>query len=249
MTMAKKMREPSSPTPLIDVAGLSKSFAGHVVLNGVSFRLPAGRGLSICGPNAAGKSTLLRIAAGLLPPGQGDVRICGYHLKKQPEKAKAALGAIFHSSMVYPKLTVLENLRFFAALYAVRRAQTRINALLERSGLMPYRYDPAGILSRGMTQRLAISRALLHEPAVLLADEPFTGLDADAASHLTDILNEFRSGGGSFVMTTHNVRYALDSCDEVAVLDRGRLILHQPVSAIDAARFARDYLLYARAKA
>ncbi|UCG48524.1 MAG: ABC transporter ATP-binding protein, partial [Phycisphaerales bacterium] len=205
MTMAEKMREPSSP-PLIDVAGLSKSFAGHIVLNGISFRLPAGRGLCICGPNAAGKSTLLRIAAGLVPPGDGGVRICGYDLRKQPEKGKAALGAIFHSSMVYPQLTVLENLRFFAALYAVRQAETRINELLERSGLMPYRYDAAGILSRGMTQRLAISRALVHAPAVLLADEPFTGLDVDAASHFTDVLNEFRRAGGSFVMTTHNVR-------------------------------------------
>jgi heme ABC exporter ATP-binding subunit CcmA len=244
--MAEKLQKSSEP-PTVDVAGVSKSFGNQLVLKDISLYLTAGQGLCICGPNASGKTTLLRIMAGLLKPGEGAVQICGFDVKSQARQAKAMLGAIFHKSMVYPQLTVIENLRFFALVYGVRNGKAHIQNLLEQTALMPYRYDRAGILSRGMMQRLAIARALVHKPIVLLADEPFTGLDADASNHLVTILNNFKDEGGTVVMTTHDVNLSLQCCRQVAVLDKQKLIFNAKISKIDTAAFAKDYLLYARA--
>lgn len=234
------------PTLAVDVAGVSKSFGSQLVLKDISFHLTGGQGLCICGPNAAGKTTLLHIMAGLLQPDAGAVQICGFDVKSQAQQARATLGAIFHKSMVYPHLTVIENLRFFASLYGVRDTAARIQELLEQAALMPYRYDRAGVLSHGMMQRLAIARALVHRPNVLLADEPFSGLDADASGHLVNMLNRFKSEGGAIVMTTHNVDLSLQCCEQVAVLDKRRMIFNAKISEIDTTAFARDYLLYAR---
>jgi len=244
--MAEKLQKSAEP-PAVDVAGVSKSFGNQLVLEDISFHLTNGQGLCICGANAAGKTTLLRIMTGLLQPDAGTVRICGFDVKSQPQQAKAKLGAIFHKSMVYPQLTVIENLRFFALVYGVRNGKAHIQNLLEQTALMPYRYDRAGILSRGMMQRLAIARALVHKPIVLLADEPFTGLDADASNHLVTILNNFKDEGGTVVMTTHDVNLSLQCCQYVAVLDKQKLIFNAKISEIDTAAFAKDYLLYARA--
>jgi len=230
----------------VDVAGVRKSFGSQVVLEDVGFRLAGGQGLCICGPNAAGKTTLLRIMAGLLQPSAGAVQICGFDVRSKARQAKAKLGAIFHRSMSYPQLTVIENLQFFARLYGVSNSKTDIEELLEQTGLTPYRYDRAGVLSRGMLQRLAIARALVHRPPVLLADEPFAALDADASRHLVAMLNNFRDGGGTIVMTSHNVDLSLQCCPRAAVLDEGKLIFAAKVCEMDAAAFARDYLLYAR---
>jgi heme exporter protein A len=244
--MAHEIQEPLPNHPAVSLEGISKSFDTHVVLEGICLQLTAGRGLCICGPNAAGKSTLLRIMAGLLRPAAGTVQICGFDLDRQPEQARSRLGAIFHKSMVYQQLTVLENLRFFARLYGLKDQGARIEQLLTQTALTRYRHDPAGILSRGMTQRLAIARALLHTPRVLLADEPFTGLDLDAGRHLVEILTDFKQAGGSLIMTTHNVALALTCCEHVAVLDNRRLVLNADVGEIDVEKFTRDYLAYAR---
>ena len=243
--MAEKLQKSLEP-PAVDVSGVCKSFGSQVVLEDISFHLKAGQGLCICGANAAGKTTLLRIMAGLLQPGAGAVQICGFDVKTQARQARAKFGVIFHKSMVYPQLTVIENLRFFALVYGVRDAKDHIEKLLEQTALMHYRYDRAGVLSRGMMQRLAIARALVHRPTVLLADEPFTGLDADASDHLVTILNNFKNEGGAIVMTTHDVNLSLQCCQHVAVLDRRKLIFNAKVCEINADAFASDYLLYAR---
>jgi heme ABC exporter ATP-binding subunit CcmA len=230
----------------VDVAGVCKSFGSQVVLENVSFRLPGGQGLCICGANAAGKTTLLRIMAGLLQASAGAVQICGFDVKLQARQARARLGAIFHKSMVYPQLTVIENLRFFARVYGVRDNAAHIQKLLEQTVLTAYRYDRAGVLSRGIMQRLAIARALVHKPIVLLADEPFTGLDVDASKHLVTILNNFKNEGGTIVMTTHDVNLSFQCCENAAVLDKRKLIFNAKVCEINADAFAKDYLLYAR---
>jgi heme exporter protein A len=242
--MAEKLKRLSES--VVDVAGVCKFFGSQVVLEDISFRLPGGQGLCICGANAAGKTTLLRIMTGLLQPDAGTVQICGFDVKTQAQQARAVLGAIFHKSMVYPQLTVLENLRFFARLYGVEDGKGHIQDLLEQIGLLPYRYDRAGVLSRGMMQRLAIARALVHKPIVLLADEPFTGLDVDASKHLVTILNNFKDEGGTIVMTTHDVNLSLQCCEHVAVLDKRKLIFKAKVCEINPDAFAKDYLLYAR---
>lgn len=240
------MQKPLGQTPVINLAGVCKSFGSRVVLNAISFSVTSGQGLCICGANAVGKTTLLRIISTTLKPSEGVVELCGFNVQRQAWKIKPLVGAIFHKTMVYPQLTVVENLRFFAMVYGVKNSKARIEKLLEQTGLTPYRYDSAGILSRGMMQRLAIARALVHDPVVLLADEPFTGLDADAGNHLVAILRSFKDTGGTIVMTTHNVNLPLQCCEQVAVLDDKRLIFNAKVSEINAADFTNDYLLYAR---
>jgi len=174
--------------------------------------------------------------------------LCGYNLRKHPEKAKPQLGVVSHKSMVYPNLTVLENLSFFATLYGIRDSTSRVEELVEDVGLFSYRYDKAGILSRGLLQRLAIARALVHRPVVLLAYEPFTGLDVEACEHLINVLANFTNNGGTIVMTIHDIKTGIRCCDRVVVLDKTQLIFDAMFSDIDTTSFAQDYLSYARSK-
>lgn len=244
--MSEELRESLGRTPVINLSGVCKSFGNRPVLEAISFSVSGGERFCICGANAAGKTTLLKIIAGLLQPSDGVVVLCESNMTTEGEKNKLLVGTVLHKSMVYPQLTVIENLRFFAGLYGVKDNNSRIQELLELTGLMPYRYDNAGILSQGMTQRLAIARAMVHKPIILLADEPFAGLDDRACRHLINLLSDFKDNGGTVVMTTHNINFALDCCEKVAVLDDRKLIFNAKVSDIDAAEFARDYLSYAR---
>jgi heme exporter protein A len=230
----------------LSVRAIRQAFATRPVLKGVDLAVSAGQAVCLCGVNGAGKSTLLRVVAGLLRPDSGSVAIGPCDMRREPERARRQLGMISHASMVYPELTVAENLAFAAHLYGVPDRAGRIEELLTGTGLTSYRYDRAGILSRGLLQRLAIARALLHQPAVLLADEPFTGLDADATERLLAILDQFVHDGGALLMTTHDIRLGLRCCRRVAVLDQGVLILDVEKETIDADRFADDYLSYAR---
>ena len=230
---------------VINVKSVSKAFDTRAVLRDIAIDVGTAQAVLICGINGAGKTTLLRIIAGLLQPDQGSVEICGYNIRKNPEKAKSQFGMISHKSMVYPELTVLENLSFFATLYGVKDSETYITELLQDVGLSSYKYDTAGILSRGLLQRLAIARALVHRPALLLADEPFTGLDAEACHHLITVLTEFTNNGGTIVMTTHDIDIGLQCCNRVVVLDKSNLIFDAGTSDIDKARFLKDYISYA----
>ena len=244
--MNKEPQKPSNQAPVINLSGVCKSFGSRTVLETISFSVTGREGLCICGANAAGKTTLLRIIAGLLQPGEGMVEVCGFNMATDSQRIKPMLGVIFHKSMVYPQLTVIENLQFFARLYGAKNNKMRIQELLEQTGLTPYRYDSAGILSGGMTQRLAIARALIHKPVVLLADEPFAGLDDQARKYLIKLMSSFKNDGGTVVMTTHDINLALDCCDKIAVLDDRKLIFSAKISDINTAGFTMDYLSYAR---
>ena len=233
---------------VINIKSVSKAFDTRNVLRDIAIDIDTEQAVLICGINGAGKTTLLRIIAGLLQPDQGSVELCGYNIRKDPEKAKSQFGMISHKSMVYPELTVLENLSFFATLYGVKDSDTYITKLLQDVGLLSYRYDTASILSRGLLQRLAIARALVHRPALLLADEPFTGLDAKACHHLITVLNEFTKNGGTIVMTTHDIDIGLKCCNRVVVLDKSNLIFDAKTSDIDKERFLKDYISYARSE-
>ncbi len=230
----------------LSVHGVSKTFVTRPVLRGIDFAVPMGQAVCLCGINGAGKSTLLRIIAGLLRPDHGTVIVNGFDVRKHAEAAKRQLGMISHASMVYPELTVLENLAFAARLYGVSDRAARIEELLAGTALSSFRHDRAGILSRGLSQRLAIARALLHRPTVLLADEPFTGLDADVSERLVAIFDQFVRGGGTILMTTHDTRMGLRCCQRVVVLDKGVLVLDKMKNEIDSEQFAGDYLSYAR---
>jgi heme exporter protein A len=232
--------------PRLSVCSVSKTFVARPVLRNVDLAVPGGQAVCLCGINGAGKSTLLRIIAGLLRPDGGMVTINGHDMRRSPEAAKRQFGMISHASMVYPELTVQENLTFAARLYGVPHRAERIEELLTGTELTSFRHDRAGILSRGLLQRLAIARALVHQPVVLLADEPFTGLDAGATDRLLAIFERFVRDGGTILMTTHDTRLGLRCCRRVAVLDQGVLVLDVMKERIDCERFADDYLSYAR---
>jgi len=234
--------------PVIEVRAVSKSYGFRLVLKDVDIEIGCSQGLCICGVNGAGKSTLLRIIAGLLKPDNGTVKLFGQDIYSEPEKARPQLGMISHKTMLYPELTVEENLLFFARLYHLGDCFSDIDKLLEELGLGPYRYERASTLSRGMLQRLAIARALVHRPGVLLADEPFTGLDQGATKHLVTVFKRFRTDGGTLLMTSHDTKSALNCCDRVVVLHNKGVVLDAPTDEIDVALFAEDYLSYARSR-
>jgi heme exporter protein A len=179
---------------------LTKFYGLRPVLKGISLDIEQGEFLAVLGANGAGKTTFLRVLATLNRPSSGALVIGGIDALKHPDQARAQIGMVSHHSMVYPDLSAFENLRFHAVMHSV---ETRIEDALRRVDLWPRAHDAARTFSRGMTQRLAIARALIHDPPLLLLDEPFTGLDQPSAERLSQLLNDTAAQGRTVVMTTH----------------------------------------------
>lgn len=238
-------KQQSIAHPVLTVNGLSKAFTRPVLKN-INLSVDGGQSVLLCGINGAGKSTLLRIMAGLLAPDSGSVTVAGKCLHRESEKVKARLGVIMHQSLLYADLTVEENLDFVAALYNVPQKRQRIASLLEQVGLTAFRYDRAAVLSRGLLQRLSIARALIHQPEIILADEPFTGLDSASVDYLVAMLNSFRQGGGTVILTTHDTALGFRCADRVIVIDKTQIILDRGAAQIEQTQFTQDYLRYAR---
>lgn len=232
----------------ICLRAVCKTFDERRVLAGIDLEANKGESICVCGLNGAGKSTLLRLVAGLSRPDRGHIEVGGRKVGGGGQPAAARIGFISHKPMVYRDLTVLENIVFFARLYNIGDAKDRADKLIAELGLDAYRHDRAAVLSRGMLQRLAIGRALVHDPHVLLADEPFAGLDRQAAAVLMAEVAEFAAHGGALLMTSHDEYRAVQCCGRVAVLDGGRIILDSQTSGLDAEAFRSDYLSYARSK-
>ncbi|MBN2457017.1 MAG: heme ABC exporter ATP-binding protein CcmA [Sedimentisphaerales bacterium] len=211
--MDEKLQEASDQPELLCVENVCKSFERQPVLDKISFRLAAGEGLCIYGANGAGKTTLLRIIAGLLSPDEGAIEVCGSDLQANRMEVKTTLGVVFHRNMVYPQLTAAENLLFFARLYGLKNPQRRVEELLEQMHLSDCSSETTHKLSHGITRRLAIARALIHNPTVLLADEPFAGLDEKARTGLIQTLRNFREKDRAMVLTTHNLDSAQHCCN------------------------------------
>jgi heme exporter protein A len=209
-----------------------RGFGRERVLRGVCLGAPRGSGIAILGANGAGKSTLLRVLAALLRPQRGQVRVYGQDPWIAPG-ARRRVGFVGHEPMLYGGLSTLENLRLFAALYGLPDARPRAEAACR---LLEIRrpHDPVRALSRGMQQRAALARALVHGPEILLLDEPFTGLDPEAAQSLGEYLAGFRARGGTVIAATHSPVEALRIADRAHVLARGRLSGAQPLAGMDA---------------
>ena len=238
----------SEPSSFLRISGLRKSYGSREALRGINLDLQRGEFLCLFGPNGAGKSTLLKIVATLLRPSAGQVKVQDYDLEEHPEQYRARLGMVSHQSFVYQDLTVLENLEFYAALYGVEQPRERALELLEEVKLVD-RYDmPAADLSRGMQQRLTIARALVNDPALLLLDEPYTGLDEHAASVLRDQLQILHSRKRTIVMVTHNLRRGMESATRLGILVRGELVYLQQKADVDPTTFEQLYFRHLEAQ-
>ncbi|MEJ5240127.1 MAG: heme ABC exporter ATP-binding protein CcmA [Anaerolineales bacterium] len=209
---------------MIEVQRLMKRFGPKVVLQGLDFRAQNGEFVALLGPNGAGKTTFLRILASLSRPTAGVVRVGGYRLPQEAAAVRRALGVVSHQSLLYGDLTAEENLLFYARLYGLERAGERVKEVLELVGLEKRRHDLVRTFSRGMQQRLSIGRAVLHDPQVLLFDEPYTGLDQDACAMLDQILRTVAAQGRTIVMTSHDLARAEDLATRFDVLSRGRIV-------------------------
>jgi heme exporter protein A len=223
----------------IAVEGLRKTFGRREVLKGLSFSLERGGFLSIFGPNGAGKTTTLRVLATLLTPSSGSVTVAGHDVREDPMPVRRAIGLISHNPLLYPDLTAQENLRFYADMYGLAQREARIGELLERLELSHRRYDVVRTFSKGMRQRLAIARAILHRPRVLLLDEPHSGLDPRAVDILDGLLAEIRSEH-TFVMVTHNIAKGLELSTRLMIIENGR-IAYEHAADVDPEAFSAVY--------
>jgi heme exporter protein A len=209
---------------MIIVRKLVKRFGLKTVLRGVDFQVQPGEFVGLLGPNGAGKTTFLRILASLSRPSLGDVTIAGYKWPQQASQVRARLGVVSHLPLLYGDLSAEENLRFYARLYGITNYKLRINEVLELVGLETRRRDLVRTFSRGMGQRLAIGRAILHDPDVILFDEPYTGLDQDASSMLDDILKPPAAPGRTIVMTSHDLSRVEALATRFDILSRGVIV-------------------------
>jgi heme exporter protein A len=206
---------------MIIVKKLVKRFGLKTILRGVDFEVQPGEFVALLGPNGAGKTTLLRILASLSRPSLGEVNIAGYKLPQQAAQVRARLGVVSHLPLLYGDLSAEGNLRFYARLFGIVNYELRITEVLEMTGLENRRRDLVRTFSRGMQQRLAIGRAVLHDPDVMLFDEPYTGLDQDASSMLDDVLKTVAAQGRTIVMTSHDLARAEDLATRFDILSRG----------------------------
>lgn len=223
-------RMPVEQAKAVVVTRVRKAYGLRPVLRDVSFEVAAGQCAAVLGPNGAGKTTLLRILATLTRPAQGNVSIAGYDALHEAHSARRLVGYVGHAPLLYDELTARENLLFFARMYGLPEAETRVDALLARVAMRSRANDRVGTFSRGQAQRVALARGILHDPHVLLLDEPDTGLDEDAITLLHELVAERKAARLTTLLTTHTLERGLLWSDMVVVLINGR-VSHTGASA------------------
>lgn len=227
--------------PGIRIEGLKKRFGRRAALRGVDLSIDSGEFCTIFGPNGAGKTTLVRCLATLSRPSGGRIRIDGQELRQASAGIRRRLGVVSHASFLHPPLTARENLSFYGSMFGVADPGRRAEEVADAVGIGSRLDDPVRTFSRGLLQRCAIARALVHDPDLLLFDEPFAGLDPVAADSLRDLLTDARRDGTTVVMTSHDLERGRKLADRIVVLDRGRVALDSPSAEISATDLARRY--------
>jgi heme exporter protein A len=222
---------------MIKVRRLVKRFGPKPVLRGVDFTMCAGEFVALLGPNGAGKTTFLRILATLSKPSAGVVTVAGYPLPARAAEVRRRLGVVSHQPLLYGDLTAEENLVFYARMYGLQGIDMRVDEVLQLVGLGHRRGDLLREYSRGMQQRLAIARAILHGPEIMLFDEPHTGLDQEAAAMLDGVLQEVAARGRTVLMTSHDISRAAELADRVDILSKGVI-----AASVDTAEFDSSQL-------
>jgi heme exporter protein A len=226
--------------PAVAARGVEKWYGPLPAVRGIDFTLAPGEFLTVFGPNGAGKTTLLRLLCGAVKPTHGEVAVGGEDVSSS-HAARRRIGLLSHQTFLYPGLTAAENLDFYARLYGLPRRRERVEEGLASVGLADRRADRVRTFSRGMQQRLALARTLLHGPEVVLLDEPYTGLDPHAAAMLGGVLERLRDGRTTVVLVTHNLSQGLEQADRVVVQVAGRWVSDEPRSSVDTAAFERLY--------
>ena len=226
--------------PEIEVQNLNKYFGRRQVLKNLDFSIEKGAFLSIFGPNGAGKTTLVKILSTLERPTDGTVKIGDIVMGDDPTQIRKRIGLISHSPLLYLDLSAYENLEFYGTLYGVDNLKARAEALLEQVELTHRRHDLVRTFSKGMQQRLAIARALIHQPSILFLDEPYSGLDPHAVDILDSLVASIR-GDHTFIMVSHNLEKGLSLCSTAMIIEAGRIIFFEDKKDIDVDEFQQVY--------
>ncbi|MDQ1001564.1 heme exporter protein A [Neobacillus niacini] len=208
---------------MIEIKKLTKQADNKLILRGIDLSITQGETVAILGPNGAGKSTLLKVLATLIKPTSGHVKINGLDLKKDHIEVKKMFGYLPHSSLLYGHYTPVENLVFFGNLYGVKDAENRARNLVNEVGLSFFINEPVKNFSRGMIQRIAIARAIIHEPKIMLLDEPHTGLDQGAITILNNVVLSMKEKGCTTLMVTHDFKQAAAICDRIIIVKNGKI--------------------------
>ena len=232
---------PNTTEMTLEARALSREFAGVTAVDGIDLALPAGGFLAVFGPNGAGKTTLLKLLSGALRPTRGEVRVGGERLAPGSLACRARIGVLSHETFLYGHLTAWENLRLYGRLYDLKDTDRRIAELLGEVGLLERSRDRVNTFSRGMRQRVGLARTLLHDPDVVLLDEPYTGLDVHASAVLRRVLSALRDGRRTVVLVTHNLTQGLKLADRAAIQVRGRFAWAGAADAVPARDFESFY--------
>lgn len=209
---------------MIETKGLIKTIGDKMILRGVNFTVKKGETVAILGPNGAGKSTVLKILGGLMKASSGEITIDGLDFKKNIHEIKRKIGFLAHNSFLYDHLTPLENLKYYGKLYGVNDVEKRAEQLIKEVGLSFFTHEPVRSFSRGMIQRIAIARAIIHQPEILLFDEPHTGLDQQAIKLLNDVILRMKQEGATILMVTHDFQQAIETCDRFLIIKNGKIV-------------------------
>ena len=232
----------STELPVVESEGLVRVFGGRRAVDGVSLTLRGGECLALFGPNGAGKTTLLRLLAGLLAPSAGTCLVGGVSLRADGGRAaRSRVGLISHASMLYSALSARENVEFAARMYGLRRPADAALQALKAMRVADRAESPVRALSRGLQQRVSIARAIVHEPLLLLCDEPYTGLDEAGSAALTEALGERRAHGAALLLVTHNLSEGLALATHAAIMRRGRFVRFEERAQVDGASYASAY--------
>jgi len=223
----------------IEIQGLEKSYGDWPVLWDLDLSVEWGNFRVIFGANGAGKTTLLSLLSTQARPEAGTIRVAGYDSRRNPEAVRRQVGVVGHQSFLYEDLTCQENLLFYARLFGLKNIQERMSTVLSTVGLSGRAHNRVRTLSHGMLKRLSIARAILHQPGLLLMDEPEAGLDQDSVAMLYALLKEWTAGGGTVLMTTHNLELGIDWADKVAVLSDGRIRVPESTATGDVPEIRR----------
>jgi len=227
---------------LISARGLFKQIGPKTILHGIDLEVGDGEFVTLLGPNGAGKTTLLKILSGVSSPSAGELYIDGVKVGREALKVRQKVGVLSHNTFLYPNLSARDNLKFYGQLYGVKNLEQRINDTITEVGLEYALADPVRVFSRGMQQRLSIARAILHDPEILLLDEPYTGLDQHAVEILNHVLLNLSRRQRTIILVTHNFDLGLNLSDRVLILNRGRLVWQCPARGLELTALKTIYL-------